>query len=121
MWQVAYWTGKNDNYFVIFAFMSSMNDNIDQANHKNQRKVLIDNRLGLHARAAAKFVRLAEVFESEVWVIHNGIRVSGVSILGLMMLAAAPGTELTLEAQGVDSGEVLDALVKLIGNKFDED
>ena len=98
-----------------------MNDNIFEGDHKDQRKCLIDNRLGLHARAAAKFVRLAEAFESEVWVIHNDIRVSGVSILGLMMLAAAPGTEVTLEAQGCDSGEALDALVKLIGNKFDED
>ena len=113
--------GKNNGYYVNFAFMNPMDDNVKQANHKDQRKCLIYNRLGLHARAAAKFVRLAEAFESEVWVIHNGIRVSGVSILGLMMLAAASGTELTLEAHGSDSGKALNALVNLIGNRFDED
>ena len=113
--------GKNNELYFNFAFMNPMEDNINQGTHKDQRKCLIDNRLGLHARAAAKFVRLAEAFKSEVWVIHNGNRVSGVSILGLMMLAAAPGTELIVVAEGCDASEALDALVKLIGNKFDED
>ncbi len=98
-----------------------MDDNVSQGDLRGQRTCLIDNRLGLHARAAAKFVKLAESFKAEVWVIHKGIRVSGVSILGLMMLAAAPGTEVIVEAQGYDSEQALDALVKLIGNKFDED
>ena len=86
-----------------------------------RRTCLIANRLGLHARAAAKFVRMAGAFDAEVWVIRNGTRVSGISILGLMMLAAAPGTEITLEARGQESAEVLAALIKLVDDKFDED
>ncbi len=86
-----------------------------------QRTCLITNRLGLHARAAAKFVRMAQSFDAEIWVIRNGTRVSGVSILGLMMLAAAPGTELSLEAEGQEAGQAVEALLKLVGNKFDED
>jgi len=86
-----------------------------------RRTCLIANRLGLHARAAARFVRMAGSFDAEVWVIRNGTRVSGVSILGLMMLAAAPGTEITLEARGRETHEVLAALLKLVDDKFDED
>ncbi len=86
-----------------------------------RRSCLIGNRLGLHARAAAKFVRMAGSFEAEVWVVRNGTRVSGVSILGLMMLAAAPGTEITLEARGPQTEDVLNALVKLVDDNFDED
>ena len=86
-----------------------------------QRTCLITNRLGLHARAAAKFVRMAQSFDAEIWVIRNGTRVSGVSILGLMMLAAAPGTELSLEAEGQEAGQAVEALLELVGNKFDED
>lgn len=86
-----------------------------------RRSCLIANRLGLHARAAAKFVRMAGSFDAEVWVVRNGTRVSGVSILGLMMLAAAPGTELTLEARGPQTEKALKALVKLVDDKFDED
>ena len=86
-----------------------------------RRACLIGNRLGLHARAAARFVRMAGSFDAEVWVIRNGTRVSGVSILGLMMLAAAPGTEIILEAKGREANEVLEALLKLVDDKFDED
>ena len=86
-----------------------------------RRICLIGNRLGLHARAAAKFVRMAGSFDAEVWVIRNGTRVSGVSILGLMMLAAAPGTEIILEAKGREATQVLAALLKLVDDKFDED
>ncbi len=86
-----------------------------------RRSCLIGNRLGLHARAAAKFVRMAGSFDAEVWVVRNGTRVSGVSILGLMMLAAAPGTEITLEARGRETDEALTALVKLVDDNFDED
>lgn len=86
-----------------------------------QRTCLITNRLGLHARAAAKFVRMAGSFDAEIWVSRNGTRVSGVSILGLMMLAAAPGTEIVLEAEGREANEALEALLKLVSDKFDED
>ncbi len=86
-----------------------------------RRSCLIGNKLGLHARAAAKFVRMAGSFDAEVWVVRNGTRVSGISILGLMMLAAAPGSEIILEARGVQTAEVLEALVKLVDDNFDED
>jgi phosphocarrier protein len=86
-----------------------------------RRVCLIGNRLGLHARAAAKFVHMARSFDAEVWVIRNGTRVSGVSILGLMMLAAAPGTQIILEAKGREATEALEALLKLVDDKFDED
>ena len=86
-----------------------------------RRTCLITNRLGLHARAAAKFVRMAGSFDAEIWVSRNGTRVSGVSILGLMMLAAAPGTEISLEAEGREAPEALEALLKLVSDKFDED
>ena len=82
---------------------------------------LIGNRLGLHARAAAKFVSMAGQFDAEIWVSRNGMRVSGVSILGLMMLAAGPGTEIELEAQGVEAADALKALAGLIRGRFDED
>jgi phosphocarrier protein HPr len=86
-----------------------------------RRTCLIGNRLGLHARAAAKFVRRASSFDAEVWVARNDTRVSGVSILGLMMLAAAPGTEIILEARGPEAAAAIDDLAQLVDDKFDED
>lgn len=85
------------------------------------RKVTICNRKGLHARAAAKFVKLVATYQSEVLVIRRDQQVTGSSIMGLMMLAAGPGCEIELQAQGPDATEVLDALEELIGRKFDED
>ena len=97
----------------------------DESKHSGgefeRRSCLIGNRLGLHARAAAKFVHMADFFDAEVWVSHDGTRVSGVSILGLMMLAAAPGTEILLEARGREANEALEALLKLVDDNFDED
>ncbi len=86
-----------------------------------QTVVTILNARGLHARAAAKFVRLAGSFDAEVTVVKNGTAVSGSSILGLMMLAAAPGCELELRAQGPAATAALGALAELIAKKFDED
>lgn len=85
------------------------------------RRVTVTNRLGLHARAAAKLVKTASAFAAEIEVAKNGTLVSGKSILGLMMLAAGPGTRLELRASGPDAGAALDALERLIGNGFDED
>ena len=85
------------------------------------RIVTICNERGLHARAAAKFVKVASQFEAEITVRKNGSAVSGRSIMGLMMLAAGPGCALQLEAQGVDAGAALDALAALVGNRFVED
>ncbi|MGF1608988.1 MAG: HPr family phosphocarrier protein [Kiloniellales bacterium] len=86
-----------------------------------RRRVTIVNRRGLHARAAAKFVKLAGQFDAEITVSKNGITVSGSSIMGLMMLAAAPGVELELCAQGPAAAGALKALAALVQNKFGED
>lgn len=85
-----------------------------------QRRITIINKLGLHARAAAKLVALASQFESEVKVAKNGKQVNGKSILGVMMLAAAKGTELEISADGPDENEALDALQALVDRYFDE-
>lgn len=85
------------------------------------RSVLIRNRRGLHARAAAKFVKLAEQFSACVTVRKNGTVVSARSIMGLMMLGAGPGCEVVLEAEGWDAREALDALAGLVEAGFDED
>ncbi len=89
--------------------------------------VLITNKRGLHARAAAKFVKTAEMFDAEVHVARrdeeegSGELVSGRSIMGLMMLAASPGTELDIAAEGVEAHAALEALAKLVAEKFHEE
>ncbi len=84
-------------------------------------RVTIVNGRGLHARAAAKFVQLVGGYDAEVTVARKDTEVSGSSILGLMMLAAAPGCELELRASGPGAEEVVAALAALIANRFDED
>ena len=86
-----------------------------------RRTCLIANRRGLHARAAANFVKTASHFNAEVTVSCNGTRVSGLSILGLMMLAAGPGSEIEIETAGNDAAAALAALAKLVDGGFDED
>jgi phosphocarrier protein HPr len=94
----------------------------DSTGHQTLEKtVTIVNRLGLHARAAAKLVTLAAKYQSEVKVRKDGREVSGKSIMGVMMLAAAQGSHITLVAEGPDAAEALDALAALIANKFDEE
>ena len=83
-------------------------------------EVTIINRLGLHARAAARFVETANRFTADVVVANGDESVSGKSILGLMMLAAAEGTTLTLVATGPDADDVIDALGELIAERFHE-
>ena len=85
------------------------------------RQVTIVNKLGLHARAAAKFVRLANQFDADIRVLKNGMEAAGDSILDLMMLHAPIGTELELRASGTAATEAIDALTALIANRFDED
>ncbi len=86
-----------------------------------EREVTIVNRRGLHARAAAKFVKLASGFDAEVVVEKEGMRVSGMSIMGLLMLAAAPGSQVKIETEGSAAPEALDALAGLIDGGFDEE
>lgn len=85
------------------------------------REVEIINKLGMHARAAAKFVKLASGFESLIEIERNNRRVNGKSIMGVMMLAASKGSQVTIYADGVDAENSLDQLEQLIKNRFDED
>jgi phosphocarrier protein len=86
-----------------------------------RRELRITNEKGLHARAAARFVKIAERFDATVEVMKDGTIVSGDSILGLMMLAAASGSTICVGATGPDAAAVLDALAALVENRFDED
>ena len=86
-----------------------------------QREVEIVNRLGLHARAAAKLVTLASSFSADVRIRKDGRQVSGKSIMGVMMLAAAQGSRITLVAQGDDAEAALDELEALIKDRFGEE
>ena len=81
----------------------------------------IVNKLGLHARAAAKLTQVASGFASEVWLSRNGRRVNAKSIMGVMMLAAGKGSRVVIEADGDDAEAALAALVKLIGERFGEE
>ncbi len=85
------------------------------------RIAAITNQRGLHARAAAKFVKLAATFDAQITVGHRGTEVSGLSIMGLMMLAAAPGCSIELKVTGNQATEAMDALFDLVDRKFDED
>jgi len=86
-----------------------------------KRELTIANKRGLHARAAAKFVKCAERFDAAVRVVRDGQAVGGTSIMGLMMLAAGPGATILVEARGPDAKRALDALGKLVAGKFGED
>lgn len=81
----------------------------------------IRNRLGLHARPAAEFVKLAVRFDAEVWVEKEDLEVNGKSIMGVMMLAAAAGTIIRIRAVGGDARDAVDALVTLVHSGFGED
>ncbi|MEQ1670547.1 MAG: HPr family phosphocarrier protein [Hyphomicrobium sp.] len=83
--------------------------------------VIIRNVKGLHARASAKFVKCAETFDANVTVLRDGQSVGGTSIMGLMMLAAGPGSELHITAEGPQGPEALQALVALVEAGFDEE
>ena len=85
------------------------------------RTVTIVNQRGLHARAAAKFVKLAGQFTAQVFVSKRGTEVSGLSIMGLMMLAAGPGCSIDLKANGADAEQAIIALAQLVEGKFGED
>lgn len=85
-----------------------------------EREISIINKLGLHARAAAKFVTLASTFSSHIQLSRNGRTVNGKSIMGVMMLAASKGTTLNVSADGTDEQEALDKIAELVNNRFGE-
>ena len=86
-----------------------------------ERTVEIVNKRGLHARASAKFVKLAATFDAEVRVGKDGQNVDARSIMGLMMLAAGPGCCIDIQAEGAEAGEAVEALAALVAARFDED
>ena len=83
-------------------------------------EVAIINKLGLHARASTKLTQTASNFASEIWISRNGRRVNAKSIMGVMMLAAAKGSVVTLEANGTDEQTAIQAMTDLIANYFGE-
>lgn len=85
-----------------------------------RRDVTVANELGLHARAAARFVQLAARFESQIRVGREGKMMDGKSILGILLLAAARGSTLTITAEGPDEARAVDALVRLVESGFAE-
>lgn len=85
-----------------------------------ERTVQIVNRNGLHARPAAEIVKLASKFESEITIVKDDLDVNGKSIMGVMMLAAEHGSNITFRAEGPDAQQALDALATLVDNKFGE-
>ena len=88
---------------------------------KIQKEMTILNKLGLHARPAAMFVRVANKHRAEIWVEKDGEQVNGKSIMGLMMLAAGQGSRLLITAEGVDAQGALQELQELVERRFDED
>jgi phosphocarrier protein HPr len=86
-----------------------------------RRDLTIVNKRGLHARASARFVQTAERFAAEISVSKDGTTVGGTSIMGLMMLAASPGSVITITAEGIDAEEALGALAQLVDSYFGEE
>ena len=91
------------------------------ASGKIQKEVTIVNKLGLHARPAAMFVRVANKHRAEIWVEKDGEQVNGKSIMGLMMLAAGQGSRLLISAEGADAQGALQELQELVERRFDEE
>ena len=88
---------------------------------KIKKEVVVSNKLGIHARPAAMFVKIANKFSCDVYVEKDDERVNGKSIMGLMMLAAGPGSRLMIYAEGEDAARVVVELEALLKRKFDED
>jgi phosphocarrier protein len=88
---------------------------------KLQKEVTILNKLGLHARPAAMFVRVANKHRAEIWIEKDGEQVNGKSIMGLMMLAAGQGSRIVISAEGADAQNALNELELLVQRRFDEE
>jgi len=85
-----------------------------------ERDITISNKLGLHARASAKLVQLLQDFQADAFLVHRGREVNAKSIMGVMMLAAGIGSQITLRTDGPDEAAALDAMFDLFQRKFDE-
>jgi len=104
-------------------FLSRKNETDSKADSKlvHTKVLTIVNRLGMHARPSAMFVKTAGRFRAEVWVEKDGEKVNGKSIMGLMMLAAGQGSKLHVTAEGSDADKMLVELEAIVARKFDED
>ena len=91
------------------------------ATNEEQAMVRISNKYGLHARPAAEFVKLANRFESEIWVRKQDLEVNGKSIMGMMMLAAECGSDITIRAAGPDAQTAVRELIALVERRFGEE
>ncbi|MEO7299134.1 MAG: HPr family phosphocarrier protein [Verrucomicrobiota bacterium] len=92
-----------------------------KANSIQERELVVCNKLGIHARPAAMFVKTANRFDCEIFVEKDGEKVNGKSIMGLMMLAAGPGSKITVSVEGQDGDAALNELEALLHRKFDEE
>lgn len=91
------------------------------ASVSQEQTTRVRNKYGLHARPAAEFVKLASRFQADIWVRKQDLEVNGKSIMGMMMLAAELGAEITIRASGEDAKEAVTELVALVNNRFGED
>ena len=95
--------------------------NSSQSQKAFGQRLTIVNKRGLHARASARFARTAECFDAELSVTRDGVTVGGTSIMGLMMLAAGPGSTILVQSTGAQAREALEAIITLVEAGFDED
>jgi phosphocarrier protein HPr len=102
----------------LLSRLSSSNTNSEK---KCCKELVILNRLGMHARPSARFVKVSNKFKSEIWVEKDGEQVNGKSIMGLMMLAAGQGSKLRVTAEGPDAEKALQDLETLVQGRFDEE
>ncbi len=93
----------------------------ETSQQKSTKELTVLNKLGMHARPSAQFVKICSRFRCEVWVEKDGEQVNGKSIMGLMMLAAGMGSKLKVTCEGPDSDRALEEIEALIARKFDED
>ena len=101
--------------------MGLLSRKIAPSQEKITREITILNRLGLHARPSAMFVKICNRFKSEIWVEKDGEQINGKSIMGLMMLAAGQGSKLVVTCEGSDAEKALQEIEELILRRFDED
>jgi len=101
--------------------MGLLNRKTNARDQKIEKEITVVNRLGLHARPAAMFVRIASRYRSEVWVGKEGEEVNGKSIMGLMMLAAGQGSTLRIRCEGPDAQKAMEEIEQLINARFNED
>ena len=102
-------------------FDRSTSSHSGDAEDKCSKDLVINNRLGMHARPSARFVKVSNRYKAEIWVEKDGEQVNGKSIMGLMMLAAGQGSKLHVTAEGPDAAQALDDLEHLVRSNFDEE